>query len=78
MNAFPDTVIETKIMQIVNEKNQQTEMLVYVQAVESRRKIYNGIAFLDVVQKDLVKIDVPLVAIVNSKGTLLKLESTFF
>ena len=48
------------------------------QTVESRWKIHNGIAFLDVAQKDLVKIDVPLVAIVNSKGTLLKLESTSF
>lgn len=53
-------------------------MAIYSQAVESRWKIHNGIAFLDVVQKDLVKIDVSPVAIVNSKGTLLKLESTSF
>lgn len=53
-------------------------MPIYGQAVESRWKIHNGIAFLDGVQKDLVKIDVSPVAIVNSKGTLLKLESTSF
>lgn len=53
-------------------------MPVYGQAVENRWKIHNSIAFLDVVQKDLVKIDVLPVAIVNSTGTLLKLESTSF
>lgn len=53
-------------------------MPLYGQAVASRWKTQNGIAFLDMAQKDLVKIDVPPVAIVNSKRTLLKLESTSF
>lgn len=53
-------------------------MPIYGQAEESRWKIHNSIAFWDAVQKDLVKIDVSPVAIVNSKATLLKLESTSF
>lgn len=64
-------------MQIVYRET-SVRMPIYGQAVESRWKIHTNIAFLDVVQKDLVKIDVRPVAIVNSKATLLKLESTSF
>lgn len=53
-------------------------MPIYGQAEESRWQIHKSIAFRDMFQKDLVKIDVSPVAIVNSKGTLLKLESTSF
>lgn len=51
-------------------------MSIYGHPVQSRWKVHNSITFLDVVPKDLVKIDASPVATVNSKGTLLILEST--